>query len=171
MGRPDQGGDTLLNTYNLIMDMLKQTKLSELDHAKYNRLPLVAGDISYSYAYAMIGEVGGCDKHGNFLRQFTEESLRKIIETCADSDPINMVKAYDIAYGKTGDDEASYKRQPASVLIYNPEDYPLKDILTYETKDGIRALAHDTLLIDGKSYVIPYVYNFVPVGCLKCAQA
>ncbi|EHR7861269.1 TPA: hypothetical protein NJ344_004541 [Vibrio parahaemolyticus] len=175
MGRPDQGGDTLLNTYNLIMDMLKQTKLSEVNHTKYNRLPLVAGDISYSYAYAMIGEVGGCDKHGNFLRHFSEESLRKIIETCADSEPINMVKAHDIAYGKAGDDEASYKRQPASVLIYNPEDHPLRDVLTYEARGGIRALAYDTLLIDGQSYVVPYVYSiaedFVPVGCPKCVQA
>ncbi|SGZ09776.1 Putative uncharacterized protein [Moritella viscosa] len=175
MGRPDQGGNTLLNMYNLIMDMLKETRLSEVDHTKYNRLPLVAGDISYSYAYEMVGEVGGCDKHSNFLRQFSEQSLRIIIETCTDSDPINMVRAHDLAYGKPGDDEKAYARQPSSALIYNPEGLPLKDILTYEAKGGVRALAYDTLLIEGKCYVIPYVYSlqesFVPVGCPKCAQA
>lgn len=175
MGLSDQGGNTLLNMYNIIMDMLKETRLSAVNHTKYNRMPLVAGDISYSYAYGMVGEVGGCDKHGSFLRQFSEPSLRKIIETCTDSEPINMVKAHDLAYGKLGDDDEAYARQPSSVLIYNPKNLPLKDILTYEAKGGIRALAYDTLLIEEKCYVIPYFYslleNFVPVGCSKCAQA
>ncbi|WP_162627242.1 DUF6602 domain-containing protein [Aeromonas media] len=172
MGIPDQGGNTLLNMYNLIMDMLKKTILSPVEHTNYNRLPLVAGDISYSYAYEGFAEVGGCDKHGKFLRQFSEDSLRKIIDTCSSSEPINWIKAIDIAYGKPGDNEEAYEKQPGNVLIYNPDKLELCEILTYQTSHGFSALAYDMLIIEGRYYMVPYVYslkeNLVSIGCPKC---
>lgn len=174
MGMPDQGGNTLLNMYNLIMDMLEKTILSQVEHTDYNRLPLVAGDISYSYAYEGFAEVGGCDKHGKFLRQFSENSLRKIIDTCSSSEPINWIKAIDIAYGKPGDNEEAYEKQPGDVLIYNPDKLELCEILTYQTSHGFSALAYDMLIIEGRHYMVPYFYslkeNFVSIGCPKCVH-
>lgn len=171
MGRPDQG-DCLLSFYDILMNMLDSNVLGGFRLSEYMRLPLLSGDISYHFSFGPFAEVGQCKKHGQYLREISQEALKKIIDTCEDVEPINWIKAHDIAYGRGDDNKEVYERQPGDVYIYNPDNANLSDILIFPEEP--HALAYDSVEIEGKTYWIPYFYsirdNLVKVECPKCTK-
>ncbi|WP_210371207.1 hypothetical protein, partial [Acinetobacter baumannii] len=118
----------------------------------------------YEYEFGSLVEYDVCEKHGDFQRKFTEQKLESVINWCKEkSKPTNWIRAIDIAYGRPGDNEEAYKRQPGEVLIYNPNDLPLSDVLVMEQKmnseSGVVAIkrnAFDAIRSDGLTFWIPY---------------
>jgi hypothetical protein len=94
-GFPDQG-NCLLMFYFLLLDMLDKGRLGGFDLSKYGRLPLTSGDMSYSFTNEGFSEIGGCKKHGRFLRQISEKALKKIVAVCRKSESINAIRAIEL---------------------------------------------------------------------------
>ena len=172
MGRRDNG-DCLLSFYKILMDMLNTSVVGGFQLSRYLRLPLLSGELSYRFSYGPLAEIGNCEKHGQFLREISQDALTRIIDTCDGIESINWIKAHDIAYGKPRDNDKAYRRQPGEVYIYNPDNANLKDILIFSNEP--HALAYDSITIEGKTYWIPYVYSIrdklVTVECPKCKKA
>lgn len=172
MGRPDRG-HCLLNFYTILMDLLNAGVVGGFQLSKYLRLPLLSGEISYKFSYGPSAEIGNCEKHGQFLRVISQDALQKIINTCDGIEPINWIKALDIAYGKPGDRHKAYQRQPGDVYIYNPDNAKLNEILIFPNEQ--HGLAYDSIIIEEKTYWIPYIYslrdNLVTIQCQKCKKA
>lgn len=164
--------DCLLRMYGMLMDLLNNTRLSEVNINQYMRLPLITGDLSYSYTFGQAAETGNCEKHGKYLREINKKNLQKIIEFCNKAESINWIKANDIAYGGKGDDEERYKKQPGNVKIYNPENKKLEEILVFQ--EGLRSLAYDSINVGDNVYWIPYYYSLkdslVTMHCPKCKK-
>jgi hypothetical protein len=166
---PNQGSNCLWRFYELSMDLLRSTATSRPNIGEYFRLPLTTGTLSYHFALGVFSETGHCPSHGDFLRKITAENLTKIIEFCRNTEPINWVKALELARGLSGDNEAAYSRQPGEVKIYNPDNKPLKELLQLP-EDRI---TYDDLVIDGVSVWVPYFYSQrdgLIGSCPKCAQ-
>lgn len=179
-GRPDRQGLCLYILYDIVFKLLKKTRAAEAFPNDYYRLPLTAGEYSYSYNLGLFCEVGHCNEHGDYARIFKPEKLSHIIDWCKTAEPINWIKATDLAYGKPGDNIEAYERQPGDVRIYNPEDLPLSEILIREEKtikDGkeitIFPLAFDSINCSNLNIYIPYYYevkeNLIE-GCVKCKK-
>jgi hypothetical protein len=83
--------------------------VSPANLSSYFRLPLVTDEASYKFTLGSFAEFGNCEKHGDFSRKISSESLDKIVGWCLTSKPINWVKATNIAYNLPEDEEA-YKR-------------------------------------------------------------
>ena len=169
-GLPDQG-TTLQQFYSILMDILESNILGGFNYRDYIRLPNVAGEHSYSFVYEGISEIATCQKHGQYLRTIDEPAIQKILASCEQDEPINWVKANEIAYGGDGTNEEAYKRQPGMCKIYNPDNLALSKILRADNQ-GMAVVAYDTLSIDGGYYLVPYVYsirdNLVITKCPKC---
>lgn len=169
-GFPDHDGRCLLAFYSILMALLKESVAGtpEIDH--YLRLPLTAGPHSYHYTHGAFAEVGTCPLHGKYLRSISLANIEKILHETRSSIPINWIKALDIAQGAAGDDEERYRKQPAEVKIYNPENSALSDLLIGDngnlTFDSVE-LADDTVWIplyyDDKERLID--------RCPKCLKA
>ncbi|WP_249415106.1 hypothetical protein [Enterobacter sp. RHBSTW-00994] len=179
-GNPDYQGCCLYQLYDIIFSLLSDTKIQKAFPHQYYRLPLTAGEYSYEYSLGQFAEYGHCEKHGDYARSFTPETLEKIINWCKTAEPINWIKATDIAYGITSDNVEAYKRQPGDVRIYNPENLPLSEILvtdrtmTYEGKEIFnKVLAFDSIKSCGMTIYIPYYYQFTEnlvQTCPKCEK-
>ena len=64
--------------------------------------------------------------------------------------------------GRPGDNYPAYERQPLDVYIYNPRNFPLKDILLTETEvDGHKVVANcfDSIETEGMTICIPIAYT------------
>lgn len=177
-GFPDRQQLNLYQFQSVLLELLSVANVSPVNLSSYFRLPLVTNEASYKFTLGSFAEFGNCQKHGDFSRKISSESLNKIIGWCLTSKPINCVKATHIAYNLPEDEEA-YKRQPQLVYIYNPEDIDLPDILTYELKDdngNIKAtpLAYDMIETNNMNIWIPYYYSTkesLISGCKKCQKA
>ena len=179
-GDPDRQGLCLYSLYSTVFELLRNTRTQEALPHNYFRLPLTAGDYSYSYSMGNFAEFGHCNEHGDYARVFTPEKLARLIDWCQTAVPINWVKATDLAYGKAGDNTQAYERQPGDVRIYNPKDLPLSEILvadqkfTYEGKEvSAKALAFDCITSSGMNIYIPYYYQITEhlvEGCAKCKK-
>lgn len=177
-GHPDRQGYCLYQLYDIIFGLLSRTRTQEAFPHQYFRLPLTAGDYSYQYSLGNFAEFGQCEEHGDYARIYTSEKLEKLITWCQAAEPINWIKATDLAYGKPGDNIEAYERQPGDVRIYNPEGLPLSDILvadkelTFEGKEIItKVLSFDTIISCGLNIFIPYYYQITEdlvQGCAKC---
>lgn len=179
-GSPDRQGYCLYHLYDITFNLLNKTQTQEVFPHQYFRLPLTAGDYSYEYSFGNFSEFGHCEEHGDYARAFTHEKLEKIIDWCQTAEPINWIKATDLAYGKPGDNIEAYERQPGDVRIYNPEGLPLSDILVADKEiiiDGkeviTKVLSFDSIKSCGWSIFIPYYYQITENlvhGCLKCKK-
>lgn len=179
-GFPDRQGCCLYQLYDITFGLLSRTRTQEAFPHQYFRLPLTAGDYSYQYNFGNFAEFGQCEEHGDYARIYTPEKLERLITWCQTAEPINWIKATDLAYGKPGDNNEAYERQPGDVRIYNPEDLPLSDILvtdkefTFEGKEIItKALSFDTITSCGLNIFIPYYYQVTEdlvQGCSKCKK-
>jgi hypothetical protein len=154
--------------------MLRMTEVSIPNIDRYFRLPFVAGQRSYEFSMGMFSEIANCPDHGDYRREISEDSLKKVVDWCRGAEPINWIKATDIALGRPGDNYAAYERQPLDVRIYNPRDLALKDILLAETElNGQKALqnAFDSIETEGMTIYIPMFYTVVEDiigGCPRC---
>lgn len=179
-GNPDRQGLCLYSLYSVVFELLTNTRTQEALPHNYFRLPLTAGDYSYSYSMGNFAEVGHCDEHGDYARVYTPEKIARLINWCQTAEPINWVKATDLAYGKAGDNIQAYERQPGDVRIYNPKDLPLSEILVVDRKfmrEGkeiaAKALAFDCITSSGMNIYIPYYYQITEdlvQGCDKCQK-
>nr|WP_154724305.1 hypothetical protein [Thiothrix nivea] len=171
IGIPNRG-DCLLRFYSTLTKLLNRSQLGGFDFWDYIRLPFTSGEISYSFTHGQFSETGNCKIHGKYLRNISQDALKKILSVCENAEPINWIKATDIAYGKKGDNIEAYLRQPGDVLIYNPDNEQLSDILIFKENS---AIAFDFIDIEGKQYWIPYYYsikdNLVTVECPKCKKS
>ncbi|WP_333986615.1 DUF6602 domain-containing protein [Burkholderia cepacia] len=179
-GRPDREGFGFYNFYSILIALLRNTSSQEVPVDSYFSLPLVAGDYSYKFSFGSFAEFQTCDQHGDYARKLTEEKLIKVIEWCKSAEPINWVRATDIACGKPGDDWEAYRRQNAEVRIYNPRGIPLPDLIMMDTmmRHGekevmVKSIAYDSIEISGMIIWIPYIYE-VEEGiinfCPKCEK-
>lgn len=177
-GYPDRQNLNLYQFQTILLELLRETKISAPKLSTYFRLPLTTEEKSYQFTLGCFAETGTCEKHGDFAKKISSESLTKIISWCSQSTPINWVKATHIAYSLPEDEEA-YKRQPQVVYIYNPQDLPLTDILTYQLKDDdgkviASPLAYDMIESNNMNIWLPYYYSSkeeLISGCDKCAKA
>ncbi|CCZ30534.1 putative uncharacterized protein [Proteobacteria bacterium CAG:495] len=172
-GFPDRESLCLYQFYSVLTTLLSTTKSQEVNIGSYFNLPVTAEDLSYKFSFGHFRETGECEKHGTFLRKISKEALEKIVEFCKNTQPINWIKAIDIAYEKPENLE-SYAKQPMDVRIYNPEKHELKDILlmdsTFQGK-SVKSLAYDSIECGGMVIWIPYYYTVkekLISGCPKC---
>ena len=179
-GSPDRQGCCLYQLYEITFNLLSKTLTQEASPHQYFRLPLTAGDYSYQYSFGNFAEFGQCEEHGDYARVYTPEKLEKLITWCQTAEPINWIRATDLAYGKPGDNNEAYERQPGDVRIYNPEGLPLSEILVadkefvFKGKEVItKSLSFDSIISCGLNIFIPYYYQFTEdlvQGCSKCKK-
>lgn len=176
-GRPDRDGLGLYSFYSLLLELLRNTDTRPAAVDLYLRLPLLADDRSYTFSMGMFREFGVCQKHGDFARKIFPDKLEKLVSWCRTSQPINWVRAHDIAYGRP-EDEAAYARQPGEVYIYNPNGLPLSDILTAPIpspfgEGTVRSLAYDAIETEGMNILIPFLYvvtEGIVSDCPACSK-
>jgi hypothetical protein len=175
-GRPDYEGLCLYQFYACLMTLLRDTIVQPVAIDSYFRLPLISDEKSYIFVKGQFAEFGTCEKHGDFARKITAENLEKIVGWCQSAEPINWIRAIDIAYGQAEDEDA-YRRQPGDVRIYNPDNLHLSNIILMDSNIGenkIKSLSFDDIQTSGMQIWIPYFYtaklNLIS-GCPKCTQA
>jgi len=179
-GHPDRDGMCLYNFYDITFNLLSKTNINDVSPHQYFRLPLTAGEYSYRYSLGYFTEVASCDKHGEYVKEFSPEKLEKIISWCEGAEKINWVKAMDLAYGRPTDNIKAYELQAGEVTIYNPCGLPLSDILLMDRKCSIngeelttKALACDSIETCNLIILIPYYYmvkDQLLQGCTKCSK-
>jgi hypothetical protein len=179
-GTPDRQGQCLYDLYSIVFKLLSKTQIQEVFPHQYYKLPLTAGEYSYEYNLGLFAEFGTCVEHGDFSRSYTPEKLEKVISWCKTAEPINWIKATDIAAGLPGDRVAAYERQPGDVKIYNPNNLPLDQILMVDQKfvsEGkeviTKVVAFDSIKSSGMNIFIPYYYQVIEdlvQGCSKCKK-
>lgn len=173
-GYPDRDSSLLCQFTASLLLWLRMTGVSPPNIDSYFRLPFVAGQRSYGFSLGMFSEVGRCPDHGYYPRQISEENLKKVVDWCRGTEPINWIKAIDIACGRPGDNYAAYERQPLDVHIYNPRNFALKDILLHETElNGQKVMANcfDSIETEGMTIYIPIAYTVlegIVSGCPRC---
>lgn len=168
-GFPDRQNLCLGQFHSVLLELLQKTDIHPANPGLYFRLPLISDKLSYEFCFGSFAEYGSCSKHGDYQRKIAPATLTQLIEWCKTATPINWIKATDLAYGKAGDDEEAYQRQPGDVRIYNPEDLPLPQILV--SPDGSFGLTYDQIRTAGMTILIPYYYSDkegVISGCPKC---
>lgn len=168
-GFPDHEGHCLLNFYRILMDLLAESTAGMPAVDSYIRLPLTAGKYSYYHSHGALSELGKCEKHGPYLRTLSLEAIERILAAVDDQEPINWIKATDIASGKPGDDEEAYRRQPQTVRIYNPDQLHYSEVLVRSDL----SLTYDSFTIDGQEVWLPWTYETrdgLVEGCPKCAS-
>jgi len=179
-GNPDISGHCLYQLYSLVFDFCADTITQQARPHDYARLPLTAGDHSYRYISGGLAEMGVCDEHGDYARSYTPEKLDRVITWCQTAEPINWIKATELAYGHEGNNTEAYERQPGNVRIYNPENLPFTQILVRDANSyyqgkliSTKALAFDMIESNGLNMYIPYYYqvkeNLVK-GCPQCER-
>ncbi len=173
-GRPDRQGGLLFQFYSILIALLRMTSVEPANPDSYFRLPLVSDDLSYEYQFGQFAEFAHCDTHGDYQRKISKDNLRKITDWCLTAAPINWIKATHLAYGKAGDDEEAYRRQPGDVRIYNPDNHALTDILVMDSQfngQTVKSLAFDTIQTAGMTIFVPYYYSIkegIISACPKC---
>ena len=160
-GRPDAEGHCLFNFHALLLRLLRNTLVSQPQLERYFRLPLIADEFSYEFNLGNFGEMGECPEHRDFQRKISRAALQSLIDWCRATEPINWVRAMDLAYGGLGDNIEAYERQPAEVRIYNPENLSLPEILTHSQQSdngqAVRFLAYDTVTTTGMTILSPII--------------
>jgi hypothetical protein len=175
-GFPDREALGLFHFYSHLLALMRATEVQPPELERYFQLPLIAADRSYSFVMGMFAEVDKCERHGDFARRISSEALEKLVTWCGKAEPINWIKANDIAYGLP-ENEETYRRQPGDVRIYNPEGHPLGDVLLMDsTFDGkpVKSIAYDMIDTAGVRIFLPYYYSAkegLISGCPKCVAA
>lgn len=165
-GNPNHKDFTLLHFYLVLMDLLTNLDLKAPQMREYVNLQISSKKHSYRFNMGHFSEIANCKKHGKYIRDLTDESMEKIINTCKNQTKVNHLVAMNIAYEKEvwGKEqiEKSY-----DVYIYNPKNLELKDLLF---RNG-GFIAYDEIIIDDEIYLIPHKYSFMEElinSCPKC---
>ena len=167
-GFPDRQNLCLYQFQHTLISLLRGTSIQPPNYEDYFRLPFTANEFSYQFTFGSFAELAKCEKHGDFQRKIGADQLAKLINWCKTAQPMNWIKATDIAYGRPSDREEAYARQPGDVRIYNPEALPLSEILV---DSHSQALAYDSIECAGMAIFVPYYYSAkegIIGGCPKC---
>jgi hypothetical protein len=173
-GYPDRQSGLLFQFYSILIALLRMTTVEPANPDSYFRLPLVSDELSYEFQLGQFAEFAHCEKHGDYQRKISKDNLRKLTDWRRTAAPINWIKATHLAYGKAGDDEEAYRRQPGDVRIYNPENLNLSDILVMDSElngQSVKSLAFDTVETAGMTIFVPYYYTVkegIISACPKC---
>jgi hypothetical protein len=163
-GHPDDG-HTLLEFYHICMDLLGRSRTCAPFISRYVRLPLTAGELSYSFSFGPGAEVGVCDKHGSYLRAIKKDELQLIIQTCSTEPGISIKRLLDSRWGRDQGEEAH--ANDVGVKVYNPKNLPVMKILFGE--DG--TVTFDAIVVNGINIYVPYYYSETETliaACPKC---
>ena len=176
-GYPDRLGICLYDFLASLLLLITMTEVSPPNIDRYFRLPFVSGDRSYEFTLGMYTEIGRCPQHGDFARKISAANLKKVVDFCRPTKPMNWIQATDIAYGRAGDNYSAYERQPGDVFIYNPNGLPLNEILVAEMdmEDGMKMAvnAFDIIATEGMTIYIPLYYTAtdgIISGCPQCKR-
>ena len=173
---PDQGNG-LYTFYSMLMELLRSTEISPPPVDRYFNLPLIAGPQSYTFHLGAFAELRECSIHGDYTRKIADNKLSMVADWCRTAEPINWIRAMDLAAGRPGDNEEAYARQPGDVRIFNPDSLPLSDILQRPALlqgRTVGALAYDTIDTAGMTIFIPFYYSEtldIISECPACAKA
>jgi len=177
---PDNSGHCLYQLYDIVFGLCEDTLTHQVRPHQYVQLPLTAGEHSYRYSIGGFAEIGVCAEHGDYARSYTPERLETVISWCQTAEPINWVKAIDLAYGRPGDNIEAYEKQPGDVRVYNPDSLPLTEILVRDdemTVEGkvvrAKSLAFDIIESGNLRMCIPYYYQVkdgLVQGCTQCTR-
>ena len=103
MGVPDNQDSLLYQFYSMTLDLCRGTSMMPPGVQNYFRMPLTAGEYSYTYNMGMFSEVGVCDRanHGDFQRKIPEEKLKTDCRLVPDgrTHQLDQGKPYSLRYG------------------------------------------------------------------------
>jgi hypothetical protein len=166
-GMPDLDGMCLYNFYGVTLNLLMNGVTASPKIENYYRLPMVAGDLSYRFSFGPFAETARCPKHGEYLRAIGAAQLKKVVEWCRSSEPMQVKAALEQVYGSMGG-----RWEEGEVRIYNPEGLPLKSILEMQKHD-LPVLSYDTIEIGDITVWLPYYYSIkesLIADCPKCTK-
>ncbi|WP_336030962.1 DUF6602 domain-containing protein [Acinetobacter pittii] len=172
-GFPDREQMSLYEFHNLLLTMLRSTKVYGASLYQYHSLPFTSGEFSYKFTYGPFSEIYKCTEHGTFTKKIPPEAVEKIYSYCIKTKPINAVRAVHIAYNLPLNEEA-YIRQPGVVFIYNPEELDLKEILVREgdlNGKKLNVISYEMIEINEIFIWLPYYYILkenLMIFCPKC---
>lgn len=166
-GFPDDAGHCLQQFYSYLIPLLRKANTGLPDTDDYLRMPMTVGEHSVKFVYGALSEFAECAYHGRYLKKFTVEKIDQILSETEESKPINWIRALDLAMGKSGTENANYERQPGDVIIYDPDNRGLGDLLLSD--EGF--ITYEQVLIDSQQYWLPWYYikahNLIE-SCPKC---
>lgn len=90
-----------------------------------------------------------------------------ILDRTQNSEPVNWIKAWDLAAGKPGTDSERYAKQPGDVIVYDPEGLGFENLLF--SSEGL--ITYEHVIIDGRQYwlTLHYVVAHELIDpCPKC---
>ena len=163
--------DNLYMLYTNILELLRTTKVQDVDVTEYCVLPYTCGKYSYKFQFGEIDEFFKCKKHGLYLKKIKEDKLENIIQYCNSAEPVNLWKIIiDIAQNKENEPD-QYKQDINSIYIYNPENLEYDKILFRLDNSG--CLAINTIICENKTICIPDYYavkDDIFESCPKCKK-
>lgn len=155
----------LLEFYLILMDLLNNINLPAPPLRKYVNLNRPSGKHTYNFGMmAGFNELRTCEKHGDYLRKVSDESLDKIIETCKDTEMVSWDDVTSLVFKK---DKATFNSRK-DIKLYNPDNYELEELLLHPEN---KSLLFDELIINGEKYWIPLYYSVehkLITDCPKC---
>lgn len=153
-GFPDYSGHCLQQFYSYLVALLKQANTGWPNTNDYLRMPVVVGEHSLVFAHGAFSEYEKCPQHGNYLKKIRAEKIEEILDKTQNSEPMNWIKALDLAVGRSGTDSERYAKQPGDVFVYDPDGLGLENLLL--SKEGF--ITCEQVVIDGRQYWLPWHY-------------
>ena len=166
-GFPDNTEHCLQQFYSYLTLLLRKADTGLPNTDDYLRMPLAVGEHSVEFVFGAFSEFVKCAHHGPYLKKFTVEKINQILTATQDSEPINWIKACDLAEGKPGTDIERYEKQPGDIIVYDPDGLGFENLLL--SKGGY--MTSEQVLIDGRHYWLPWHYvdaHKLIEPCPKC---
>jgi hypothetical protein len=174
-GVHDREGLCLYSFQSQLLALLRHTAVYPAQLEPYFQLPLIAEGHSYTLPMGKLFEIDHCDRHGDFARKISPQALEALVSWCSKTEPINWIRAMDIAHCRP-EDEENYLRQHEDICIYNPEGLPLGKILVQEDDvllmgTPVRPMTFDLIDAAGLRIALPKYYAAKEglFACPKCA--
>jgi hypothetical protein len=174
-GQPDHEGLCLWHFYQMLLQLLRTTTISTPFPENYFRLPLVSGADSYHFQLGYHSEVSKCAKHGDYQRKISPAQLQKVKDWCSANPKIDII----------AEEDKIYKRPPGLpqpkvrhyfVHVYNPDNFPLKDVLTIpQILQGreVLGVGYEPIIVGEMEIYIPHFYSYrdeIISNCPKCPK-
>ncbi|MDE0029680.1 MAG: hypothetical protein OXU42_09815 [Deltaproteobacteria bacterium] len=153
-GVPDNTGHCLQQFYSILIWLLRNADAGLPNTDDYLRMPMVVGEHSIEFVFGAVSEFSECARHGRYLKKFTLEKVNRILNATRDCEPINCLKALDLAAGKPGTDIKTYERQPGDTTVYDPDALGFENLLL--SHQGY--ITYEQVVIDGRRYWLPWHY-------------
>jgi hypothetical protein len=163
----------------MLLQLLRGTTVALPNPAAYFRLPQVSGADSYHFQLGCFAELGTCSKdprHGHYQRKISPDQLERLIQWCKSAPQIDLVAEQEKIFPRPTTLPQPKRKQQHYVHVYNPDNLPLKDVLTIpSTFEGrsVLAVGYDLITTRDFRIGIPYVYSIrdsIISGCPKCRR-